>query len=88
MSAEIRIPREMIEDVDRAMMICVLRLQQSRAPESRAIGLEAEETLLRLAEAVARYDKLVEIHGGEGRRPEYAEETGDVLPFPASGKES
>lgn len=45
--------------------------------------IEAEETLLRLAEAVARYDKLVEIHGGEGRRPEYVEGAGDVLSFVA-----
>lgn len=86
--SEIRIPREMVEEVDDALQRCVLRLQSSKAPESRALGVEAEETLLRLAESVARYDKLVELHGGEGRRPEYVEGAGDLLPFPLAGKES
>lgn len=85
---EIRIPREMVEEVDRALERCVLRLQASKAPESRMIGYEAEETLLRLVGAVARYDKRVALHGGEGRRPEYVEESGDLLPFPTAGKES
>lgn len=84
--SEIRIPREMVKEVDDALQRCVLRLQASKAPESRAIGIEAEEVLLQLAEAVGRYDKLVELHGGEGRRHEYVEASGDLLPF-ATAKE-
>lgn len=88
MSAEVRLTRQLVEDLDRTLSRCVLRLQSSLAPESRALGEDAEEALLALTKAVAGYDKLVQLHGGEGRRPEYLEGTGDLLPFPASGKES
>lgn len=37
----------------------------------------------RLREAAERV-----VHGGEGRRPEYVEGTGDLLPLPATGKDS
>lgn len=81
---EIRLERQMIEATDAMLSRCVLRLQQSRAPESRVLGKEAEETLLELAAAIARYEKLVELHGGEGRRQEYVEpaaEPSGVLAF-------
>jgi hypothetical protein len=83
MTEEIRLERRMIERLDAMLSRCVLRLEQSRAPESRALGEEAEETLLALAAAVARYDKLVALHGGEGRRPAYVEPAaeGGASPF-------
>lgn len=85
-AAEIRLNRTMIEEVDAMLSRCVLRLQQSKAPESRALGEEAEEVVLQLAASVARYDKLVELHGGEGRRPAYVEEPAAVLPFVGKGE--
>lgn len=72
-SAEVRLDRAVLMATEEVLTRCVLRLMSSRAPESRALGEEAEEQLLRLVEALARYDKLVKIHGGEGRRPQYAE---------------
>ncbi len=71
--AEVRLDRAAVMATEEMLTRCVLRLLISRAPESRALGEEAEEQLLRLCEAIARYDKLVKLHGGEGRRPQYAE---------------
>lgn len=70
---EVRLDRAAILATEEMLTRCVLRLQASRAPESRALGEEAEEQLLRLCEAIARYDKLVRLHGGDGWRPAYAE---------------
>lgn len=84
---EIRLDRDLVAAAAQMLGRCVLRLQASRAPESRLLGEEAEGMLLDLAGAMARYDKLVELHGGEGRRPAYVEPSAPegILPFPASG---
>ena len=76
--SEVRLDRQAILATEDMLTRCVLRLQASRAPESRALGEEAEEQLLRLVEAIARYDKLVRLHGGDGRRPAYAEPAPEI----------
>jgi arsenate reductase-like glutaredoxin family protein len=65
----IRIPREEFHRAEEMLGRCVRRLMESKAPESRRLGEEAEEQLLDFAAARARFDKMVELYGGEGERP-------------------
>ena len=81
--AEVRLDRSVLMATEDMLTRCVLRLLSSRAPESRTLGEEAEEQLLRLVESIARYDKLLRLHGGEGRRPQYAEPVEPEIPAEA-----
>lgn len=80
--SEIRLPAQTIQGLEAMLARCVIRLLESKAPESRALGAEAEACLLEFVGEVARYRKLVELHGGDGRRPEYQEPA--PAPAPAS----